>query len=347
MAIQERDLIASYDSPECMTTQVNNEVRSKDPRESEGFSFVPVSALYHPLSGSIEGNNEKSLRGGSVAIRAFHTSRASHPVGVYKPTSFDLDKKLPVVVMTTPLGTGVKGHNQDVAEQMMRSGFGVIVKGPPRYHLGRLRALSLTDDVNEMLELTREINKTGMLGNINEVVIYGESQAAMKGLGAIGLAESYGFKVVDGILAAPCYIHAADMSHPVKEVNRMVSMASSCIEFARHAGGSELGKLQGTFSMKDIHHHLAVLPVLASGETGQFLPKIKINQKFTARLFGKDGHSSPRRSQAELRAVSAQADVDIDYHYGHVDGIMSPEFASLRAAKLFEIAQNYHSKKAS
>lgn len=344
MAIDERELVKTFVSPEFMVAHEAAIDSTIDPRETEGFSFVPVNELFAPQPGWLEGTAEKQVRGGSIALRSYHTERATHPVGIYRSSNYNSELNLPKILMTTPLGTGVKGHNQFVAEQMMRAGYDVIVKGVPRYHFGRIKALSLTEDANELLGLTQEVNDQKTVGDIEELFIYGESQAAMKALGAIGLAGEYGFEVTDGLIAAPCYIHAADITNPIKELSRMFSMISSVVEFSLHTTNEDRQQMHGTFSPKDMHHHLAVLPVLASGETGKFLPFIKPNQKLTAQLFGKDPHSSPRRTKAELSAISPNISVDIDYKHGHVDGIMSPEFASLRSAKLYEVARAYSQK---
>lgn len=344
MSIEDRELSHTLYSPEYMTSAQHNyaDMHSNYLRENEGFSYVTPCELYSPVPGWLEENKEKTLRGGNLTIGAYHSSRASHPVGIYMPDNYHSGSGLPTIIMTTPLGTGVKGHNQLVAEQMMRTGFAVIVKGPPRYHFGQLKALSLTEDVNELLSLTREVSKSGIIGSIGNIFVYGESQAAMKGFGVIGLAKDYGLDVIDGLLAAPCYLHGANIFKPWQEIKRLMSMASSVIDFALQASDKDISHLQNTLSIKDLHHHIAVLPILASGETGKFLPFIRPHQNFSVVLFEKDGHSDPVSTKSEISNISPNIQVSIEPRYGHVDGIMSSEFADLRTSKLNNLFQKHY-----
>lgn len=341
MSILEQDLVNPYKAPMqeavCETAEV---LDIFNPREDEGF-LIHDDSLYHPVPGMLIADREKPLQGGSVKIASYISERASHRVGVYVPNGYDPESKLPKILMTTPLMTGVKGHNQKVAEEMIQAGYVVILKGPPRYHHPTIHALSLKDDTNEMFGVVQEVERLGMVGGINELWVYGESQAAMKGLAAPDIAEHYGKVVVDGLLVAPCYMRKMNVLKPVKQIRRIASMAISTANYASHASPSDLLSMRGTITAKDMNHHIAVIPVLIGGETGTFLPHIKRDQQMTVQLFGKDDNSTPHETKADLESHFPNMDIRLDREYGHVDGIMSLGVQVLRQVMLFETRNKY------
>lgn len=320
-------------------------VEMMPPREREGFLYPeaqPTDSLYDPRPGVFMEDKAREVPGGTIHCGLYHSERASHRVGVYVPEDFSPDSETPTAVMTTALMTGVKGHNQKVATEMMRSGFPVIVKGPPRYRHMHDRVLNLTEDSNELMAVVSHVAATGVIGPIDRLLVYGESQGAMKGFGALALAGAYGFEVDDGLLVAPCYVDRIQLNHPLKQLGSLASLASGTLDFILHTDSNDRAKLRGTFSRKDLHHHLAVVPVLVSGETGTFLPHISKDQRFSVQLFGKDGWSRPRHTKRLLEEKFPAATVALDHGYGHIDGIMSEETTMLRGVMLWGARQRQY-----
>lgn len=313
------------------------------PRQSEGFLIESQGEqLYEPREGLLVEDKVREVLGGAIHCGLYHSERATHRVGVYVPSELPADSKLPTVLMTTALMTGVRGHNERVATEMMRAGFPVIVKGPPRYRHTRDRALSLTEDSNEMLGAAREVATNGIVGTVEKLLVYGESQGAMKGFGALALAGAYGFEVEDSLLVAPCYMDKIQLTRPLRQLGSLASLASGTFDYIRHTSNIDRTQLKGTFSRKDLHHHLAVVPVLVSGETGRFLPHIAPDQRFSVQLFGKDGWSRPKRTKKLLEERFTEVDVAIDERFGHIDGIMNEATTALRGAMLWGVRQRTH-----
>jgi hypothetical protein len=344
MAVFDLGPINPNNTPELMAAHEAADVTDiYDPRESEGF-FEPrivEDSLYEPAPGFLLADKSKELDGGAVHIATYQSSRASHRVGIYVPEGYDTESGLPIVVMQTPLLTGVKGHNQFVAEEMMRKGFVVVKKGPPRYSGPFNRALSLTEDANEIFGALQQLDSSELVGKIQKLWVYGESQGAMKMLAAPGLANHYGFEVVNGLIVAPCYLRQINFGRPDKQIRRLAGMVMGTVRYAQTANLEDLKKMRGTVSRKDLHHHLAVLPVLISGETGTFLDYIGEEQQLTVQLFGKDGNSSPYHSAAELTTRFKNMDVRVDPSKGHVDGIKSIGVSVLRNTMLYETRKQY------
>jgi hypothetical protein len=317
----------------------------------EAMSKLPtderdIHPLYIPEAGYVTEDKTKELAGGKVLIGSYYTTRASHRVGIYVPDGFDPEAKKPVVLMTSPLGTGAKGHNQEVATQMMQKGYAVIFKGPPRYYGPTLQALTLAEDANEMFGLVNAINQEGKLGEIEELILYGESQAAMKLYMELAIKDKYGYETVGAMPVAACYMRQINWKRPHRQIRRLMSMGTGALRVARNMSLEDVKKLRGTVSLKDGHHHVIVLPVLVSGETGQALDHIDPEQEFTDILFGRDGYSKPRRQAAEIEKRFPNAEVHVYPQYGHVDGIMSPETRMHRELMLFEIAKRYDMRSA-
>ncbi len=346
MAITETSPGFSPPSPQQMAGELAT-VTEIYPRENGG-SFLPTeSGLYLPVPGLLEQKEAREIPGGDLYIAAYHSERASHPVGVYVPRGYDIEKPLPTVLMTTPLGTGPKGHNQFVAEEMMHRGFAVVLKAAPRYKRPTLHAVNLTEDANEMFGVLNSVEMAGIIGVTNEIFLYGESQAAMKALGALAIANEYGRDAIDALVVAACFLRKANLKRPDQLIGRSIDMVKGGLRYAKSVDREELQAMRGTFDIKDAHHHLIVLPVLMSGEAGTFLPHIPRLQNFTKELYGQDGHSHPLQVEADLKSRFPNVKTRILHEYGHPDGIKSPKTAALRGAMLFEIAQTYDARVAS
>ena len=305
------------------------------------------SELYQPVPGTFRVDKQKPLHGGTVTIGAYETERASHRVGIYTPDNYRPEAKLPKVLTTTPLGVGARGRSQIVGEEMMRAGFRVIKKAVPRYAGPITTALGLAEDANEMLGLMNTLEADGIIDPTEEIIPEGESQSGMKALAVLALAAAYGYDVADGLVIAPCYLHKINLLRPDRQVGRMLGMLGGTIRYISHTTPEERHELRGTFSIKDMHHHALVLPVLVSGETGTFPTHIPKEQKFGLELYGKDGHSHPHEVKAEFDKMFPNVSSRILAEYGHVDGIMSTETAARRDAMLFEIAQAHDVHRAS
>jgi len=333
-----------------MVVQAPSEVCSQAPNGqaidvTPGDEVVPLEQIddivesggfYEPVPGVLIQSTEKLVDRGTIKIGSYLTKRASHRVGIYLPSGQTEQSNPPVVLMTTALGTGVKGHNQIVAEEMMRAGAVVIVKGPPRYSGPTIRALTLAEDANEMFGLLDEVERSGVIGGIDKLLLYGESQAAMKALGGLAVAHGYGREVADALIVAACYWRRANLWKIHKQVDRLVGIGRGIGSFIAESSFEQKIKLRATFSLKDLHHHIIVVPVLTSGETGAFVPEIPTAQTFTNLAFAKDGNSSPRQAQADLKDRFPNVEARVLDDYGHVDGIMSPETAALRSIMILE-----------
>lgn len=314
----------------------DTDVNLNTPRSTE--EFLINLGLYRPSEGEVTIDKTKSVEGGELLVSSYLSNVADHRIGVYTPD--DYDDRSPTIIMNTALGTGGRGHNQVVAESMMRRGYRVFVKGPPRYKSPTLRALTLTQDVNETFSAFGHFEANGVINNSPDVFIYGESQGAMKGLGSLAIASSYSKTVVDALLVAPCYLRKINYYRPEKQLFRLGSMILSGVNYALRENNAELIKRRGTFAIKDLHHHAITIPVLASGEAGNFLQHIDEAQKFTVAFFDRDGHSKPRRASHEIQTLFPNSNVVVFNDLGHIDGIGSDEIRSLRDVVLFELKKS-------
>ena len=286
--------------------------------------------LYMPNPGVLVQEKKKQVVGGELYIGSYITRLASHRTGIYIPDGYDPNVEMPPVVMTTPLATGGPGHNEHVATEVMNTGFPVILKSVPRYHGPTTHALSLTQDANEMHGLVNEVFNSGVIAPTESVEVYGESQGAMKGLGFVAVSEAYGKEVVNGMLVAPCYLQKAEIGKPMEIVGNAVSMGLGIVRVIRTMSHESMAELKGTLSVKDMHHHVIVVPVLMSGEAGRFLPYIGEDQEMTVQYFGKDMASRPYFSKKLIESLFKKVKVSVDDRYGHVDGIMSREVSESR-----------------
>lgn len=306
--------------------------------------FIATSSsekFYQPAQGILIAEKTKEVNGGKVHIGSYLTDRASHRTGIYIPDGYDHNANWPTVLMTTPLGTAAEGHNARVARSMMRRNFVVVAKGPPRYHGPTLKALTLTEDTNEMFGLQKEVESSGLIAPSKEIIMYGESQGAMKALGGLVIGQFYGKETIDALAVDPCYFKKIDLRRPDKQAIRLLGMLQGTASFIKSTTSEDRRELAKTFNLKDLPHHILVIPVLVSGETGKFLDHIPEDQHFTVPLFAKRGISEARKARAELKERFSNVDARLYNQYGHVDGIMSPETASLRDAMLFEKAKKY------
>lgn len=308
--------------------------------QPEGFFIapeIPIENLYHPQVNKLSLGYTEHFDGGTRYSALYASRLAMHDVRIYKAAG---EQPKPVVLMTSPLGTGTDGHNDNVAKDIARQGCDVIFKSVPHYYHAREDALTLTEDANEMHSLLNSLAEepTINLGKLEEINVYGESQAAMKLLGVVALASSYGREVKDGLSVAPCFIQKANTHNPVKFIRYGTSMMESMANAGRELSVQEMWSLRKTFSMRDVHHHLAVVPVLLSGEAGTFLPHIDREQHLTNQFFGKDRSSRAHRAQKLLQAAFPNMTTLLDEKYGHVDGIVSKETKRLRHAVFSRIA---------
>ncbi len=310
------------------------------PTTIDELAFEPTeNPFYQPAAGELSSDSIREIEGGKLFIGAYRSVRASHRVGVYMPDDLKTAKARPTVLKSGPLGTAAAGHNQSVAEEMMREGFVVISKGVPRYHRPRPKAISLAEDANEMFGVLQAVEQKLDLGNTDEVFIYGESQAAMKAVGAMAIAGDYNRQVIDGLVVAACFFKRLNLQHIHRQPERLIRMGLGVASFVLHTTPEIRERLKGTINFKDLHHHITVIPVLTSGETGDFLPFIPKDQKFTNLSFGRDGNSHPYHVQADLQQRFPNAKTIVLDHYGHVDGIKSEETANLRASVLKEVRE--------
>lgn len=305
------------------------ELRNEKSPQYEDF-FVSQSQLYMPEEGQFRPDRQKKIEGGSVIIGTYITRRAMHRTGVYLPEGYESADSNPVVVRTSALGTGIKGFNDVVSREILDTGSVVISKGPPRYYGPTLRALTQTEDANEMHGLVNAVERQGIIGASEEVWVDGQSQSAMKALGFMALSPYYNRRVENGHVVAPCFLDRANVRNPRKFIRYGTSMLQSIARAGQNIGLQELLELRETVSVKDMHHHIIVLPVLLSGETGTFLPHIDPGQEAAVDLYGLDRSSRAHRAHTKLSTLFANMDVTLHEAYGHVDGINSPETKAKR-----------------
>lgn len=296
---------------------------------------VPIGDLYGPEIGQIDHPQVKILEGGITEYTTtYFTIQAMSKVRILKaqrPEHRGVTNTIPNVILTGATGTGSEGHNEDLAKQIAAAGCNVIFKGVPRY-FGPRKALRLTEDANEMHGLLNTLAsfKQLKLGSLESVYVYGESQAAMKLLGFIALSASYNREVVDGMAVALCYLEKAPYNNPIKLLSDWTSIVKSSINAFLHMNPQELWQAQKTFDIRDLLHHLGVIPVLMSGEAGKFLPHIPETQPLTNKLFGNDSLSEAVKTKARLDAHFPNMETSINASYGHVDGIIAPETVEAR-----------------
>lgn len=300
------------------------------PPTAEGVS---LEELYAPQPGHLEVDRLRELENGTLYIGSYDSKRASRRIGIYEPD--ELDPSLPLVIMDTPLGTSVSGHNKVVAESMMNNGFFVVVKGPPRYGGFTLSGMTLAEDANETFGVLHAVSQFGFAPDVERFMSYGESQAAMKQLGILALAGQYGMEISDALIVAPCFLDAINWAQLGRNAIHLLNMGRGLVRVGMEIEREALEDLRGTLRHKDFHHHAVVIPILTSGEAGTFIPHIPKTQQATVQLFGKDGFSDPDVAKDKFNDLP-NVDVRIDRKYGHVDGILSDELAVLRGVMLFE-----------
>lgn len=321
-----------HGAPE-MEHSSNDNVHYLHPPTAEGVS---LSELYQPMSGELSIDDVRLLENGQVYIGSYESPRASRRIGMYQPDHYD--PALPLVIMDTPLGTSVSGHNKVVAESMMNQGFFVIVKGPPRYSGFTVKGLTLAEDANETFGVLQAASQFDFVPDVESFLSYGESQAAMKQLGILALARLYSMEVEDALIVAPCFLDAINWSQLGKNAMHLMNMGRGLLKVGMEIEREAVEDLRGTIRRKDLHHHAVVIPVLTSGEAGTFIPHILAEQQATVQLFGRDGFSDPHIAKRKFDDLP-NIDVAIDPKYGHVDGILSTELGILRGVVLFEAKQ--------
>lgn len=322
-------------SPETMPglSQLHNQ---KSPQQED--SFVSCGDLYMPVSGDFRPDRQKAIPNGTLITGAYITERAMHPTRIYLPDGYTPSENNPVVARTSALGTGVKGFNDIVSREIMDAGAVVISKGPPRYYGPTLHALTQTQDANEIHGLVSAVERSGIIRSAEQIWVDGQSQSAMKALGVIAIAPSYSREVVNGHIVAACFLDRANVRNPRKFIRYGTSMLESMVRAGIHMGKEVVAtksvepfqELGGTVDIRDMHHHVIVLPVLMSGEAGSFLPFISAKQKAFVDFFGRDRSSRAHRAHSKISAQFPNMDISLDENYGHVDGINSPETRARR-----------------
>ena len=283
------------------------------------------------MTGSLRATDKRTVEGGTLYLGTFATGLAMHRVGIYTPSEYSLDRSVPIIAMTTPLGTGNRGHNHEVAMDMMQEGAVVIKKGPPRYYGPTLHALSLEEDENEVFKVINATEQTGLIPKDVSVSIYGESQGAMKALMAPKIGALMGREVTYILPVAPCFLEKIQWNRPDRQIRALANVTLGFVRQARSMSLEEIAAKRGTVSHKDVHHHLIVLPVLTSGEAGEALVHIPPTQDGDVLVFGRDGWSKPRKTKARIEDET-NLDVHLFDNYGHVDGILSAETKQFRHA---------------
>ncbi len=326
---------ANITGPEAVIT----EIEAYHPPVEGDFLFanpVPVENLYQPHTGRLQMGAVERFNGGLKYNATYASELATHDVVVYKAGN---NAPKPTVLMTSPLWTGTHGHNDRVAQDIANQGCDVVFKAVPHYYRPD-DALTLTEDANEMHGLLNVLSQRPelRLGSLEEINVYGESQAAMKLLGVVALAGLYGREVNDGMSVAACFLWKANLHNPVKMVRYGTSMIKSVANAARDISLEEAWELRKTVSLRDVHHHIAVVPVLSSGEAGLALPHINPSQRLTNQFYGKDRTSRAHRSHRLMQSHFPNMDSYLDEKYGHVDGIRSRETKELRHKTFSRIA---------
>lgn len=303
---------------------------------------VPLDQLYQPAPGSLRQKTPERFTNdkGVKFIGTYCTARAMHEVRIYTPDNLDDTIDAAKVIMTTPLGTGIEGHNDKVAQEIASTDCVVILKGVPRYYNPR-RALNLTEDANEVHGLLNALEDSTdlRLGKLDHMYAYGESQAAMKLLGIVATAGLYDRTVVDGLAVAACFIEPANLRNVRKLLRYGTSMVGSIRSAAKMLSAEEIWDLRQTIDIRDVHNHLAVIPTLMSGEAGTFLPHISRDQLLSNQFFGKDRSSRAHRAKLLMDTRFPRMQTYLNEQYGHADGIISPGTKELRRKVFSDIVQ--------
>lgn len=300
---------------------------------------VSLDDLYDPVAGEVEFDmHPRAIPGGMLRIGTYESERASRRIGLYEPDDHNPD--LPTIVMHTPLGTSASGHNARVAGSFVQAGFKVELMGPPRYPGFTLRGMPLFEDANETLTMHHKLQETGDVPDHARIYVYGESQAAMKGLFTIALARKYGLEVEEAHIVAACFFDKINWLAVTRNVRGFTRMATGAIKAALELERAAFEELEGTIRHKDFHHHAVVIPVLTEGAPGQAIPLIDKLQPAHVTSFGRDVYSHPQKVR-ERFGNHPNIVVDVLRGRGHVDGILSRELADSRDVLLIQLAQKY------
>lgn len=298
--------------------------------------------LYLPSPGMIIEEKQKKLEGDvTVDIGSYFSERAWAKIGVYKSEHFDAKAPKPLVIMTTPLFVSADGHMEEVARRMAEKDFLVLVKGPPRYYKATDKTIGLVEDANEMFGLVDALEQSGEVGEISEMVFYGESQSAMKVLAMHAVKGYYGRESAASLAVALCFLRAMNWKAPHRNLARGIGMLTSGIRAVRNTQLSDISKHRGTFRRRDFRHHFGVVPILIGNEMNEVRQLVGMDEEFESFLFGRDGFSHAYQVKDDLETSFPKAKVEVDPKYGHVDGIKSPETRQKQDDMLLRVARRF------
>jgi len=293
----------------------------------EGAFFEIVSSFYQPENGRLVPYKTAEIKGGNVVLSHYSSRLATHNVNIYIPEGHDPKLGLPAVVMFTPWldGTGKRSHSNVVAQEMMRQGLVVVLKGVPHYSGPKKDALTFTEEANEMMGIVNQVEGLGIIEPDIELLVYGESQAAQKGLGVVAVQNFYDHPVSDGQLVAFCFAEAIDWSDPLKASKQFGGFAiNAAISVAKIPLIEKLRRCQ-SFRLKDAHHHAIAPWVITSGEAGTFFGVIDKSQKLGFDLGERDGISDPLITAFRIKKEFPEMRPHVFLDHGHIDVIMSEE----------------------
>jgi hypothetical protein len=188
--------------------------------------------------------------------------------------------------MTTPWLTTPDGYNQDVADQIMGAGFYVDL-------------VSIEQNFNHKPKLERSAKaqlaiaeSTARLYNRNpeKLNVYGDSRAAMIGLGVCACAQSYGTEINYAMLNAPCFARPLNIRRDLPGYSHMPLAEAVALLGLSSVPAQRLRRYHRTVSVhpRDSLYHRNVVSELVSGKAGQFARRVPTDTPMYVALYDND-----------------------------------------------------------
>ena len=223
-------------------------------------------------------------------------------------TSDPFNRRVNVMVgSTTALGTKNDGLYRRLQLNLMRMGYpGLFISTEQDFE-----QLGLARSGHNMLKIFQR-EAPIMAAEPDKLIKLGISQGAMKALAEFALAphmgeDEGGIKIIYGDLHVACFFEGLDLSHPIDTAKQYLRQGVEEVSsLRRHIGEIPLKVLMHyprtiDLSPKGLRSAAHSLPVLVSGETGEFPPYIPKGANIRLEAFAGDSMSQPEIARAKFK----------------------------------------------
>lgn len=226
------------------------------------------------------------------------------------------------VVKDTAWGTQVLGFNLDVAKELMRLGYPVVIKGPEKG--GTIPLSQSAHNTHEILDVTGRLG----LHDARVAAVEGYSRGAMIGFGTVAYGPRYRREIAFANLTDPCVFKPVEFSAE-ELLQRAINMRK--VPFELGSAGFEIGRLlmqpnkisqyrrSVDLSLNGLRQLIRTGKALAQGETGRLASLMPSDTTGTVAFF----NSSLGNDEKQFTEVLRQYEyIDIKHaRGGHFTGI--------------------------